>query len=271
VSTKRIFATSIAIAALISASTIAVLLVQSPTTWESWRPASCVETNCFCETLDMESPLRQPVATWSSLAYVFPGVLAIGLASARRLSGSRLGAGHAAVLGIASIVVGVGSAFQHASATFVGQFFDILGMYLIASFILVYALERLLGWRFNTTLWLYTGINTLLAAIQLLLPDARRYIFGGLVMLALLLEAAYLLAKRPNLNRRWFASGLLMFALAYVIWILDNSGYVCHPTSLFQGHALWHFLGAGAIWLLFRHYQAERSSTPQSTGIAPRD
>jgi hypothetical protein len=36
-----------------------------------------------------------------------------------------------------------GSAFYHASLTFVGQFFDVMGMYFIASFIMLYNISRL--------------------------------------------------------------------------------------------------------------------------------
>jgi len=48
-------------------------------------------------------------------------------------------------LGVTAVVVGVGSGLLHATLTLWGQFFDVLGMYLVGSFLLVSAIAR--RWR----------------------------------------------------------------------------------------------------------------------------
>ena len=37
--------------------------------WDSWRPATCLPDDCFCEALG-EGLIRQPANTWSSFAFV---------------------------------------------------------------------------------------------------------------------------------------------------------------------------------------------------------
>ena len=46
--------------------------------------------------------------------------------------------------------------------------------------------------------------------------------------------------------------------VAFGIWALDVGHVVCDPTSLLQGHAAWHLLGAGAAWCLWRYFTGPR-------------
>ena len=52
-------------------------------------------------------------------------------------------------------------------------------------------------------------------------------------------------------------------AAAATIWILDRSDVLCMPTSIFQGHALWHLLCALAIFLLYFYYRSEEFDITQ--------
>jgi len=160
-------------------------------------------------------------------------------------------------LGLSAVIIGVGSAFYHASMTFVGQFFDVFGMYLLTSLMWVYALGRLKGWRIGTAAAVFGGLNMALTVLQLAIPDTRRYAFAVVLILALVTEAVVWKKRRPARDYRWFWAGLLTFAAAYVIWILDNSGAWCAPTSWVQGHAVWHVLGAIAVGCLWRWYGSE--------------
>jgi hypothetical protein len=47
--------------------------------------------------------------------------------------------------------------------------------------------------------------------------------------------------------------------VAFTIWNLDQHGTLCTPDSLFQGHAVWHLLGATSLWLTFLYYRSERA------------
>lgn len=193
--------------------------------------------------------------TVSSLGYVFSGMLAM----TQQRKGQRLPFGYAVIFGLSSIVIGLGSAFYHASLTFSGQFFDVLGMFLLAAFMLVYAWERIWTLRLRTTIGLFLTLNLLLGWLQLAIPDTRRYAFAMVLVLALLFEAYYRRQAKPQMNIQRLRLGIGLLALAYIIWILDNTRTLCIETSLLQGHAIWHLLGAVSVWFLYEYYASEKN------------
>ena len=160
-------------------------------------------------------------------------------------------------MGIFSMILGVGSAFYHASLTFIGQFFDVFGMFLLAAFMLVYTWERIWKLRLITTLGLYLVLNLLLSWLQIAIPETLRFAFALVILMALVFEYYFLKNTRPQIDIRWLRLAAGSLALAYFIWILDNTRLVCLENSLVQGHALWHILGAVAVWMMHRYYVSE--------------
>ncbi len=257
---RRLFIALI-VGLVITVVSMAVLAVIPVAMWDVMQPSTCLAAgNCFCETVHAQDSVRQPANTVSSFGFVFVGIWMIAVSPVLLERRSRLLPMYGAALGTMAGIVGVGSAFYHASLTFIGQFFDILGMYLLASFVLVYALGRLNGWSDRRSMAVYLVLNVVLTVIQIIIPDLRRYTFGIVLVVGLVIEWLYWLRRRPTMTRRWLQTGLGIFALAYGIWILDNSRVVCAPQSLLQGHALWHLLGAVAVGCLFLYYASERSA-----------
>jgi predicted membrane channel-forming protein YqfA (hemolysin III family) len=224
--------------------------------WASFRPATCLPDDCFCEGL-RDSLIRQPANTWSSLAFVVVALwiaarLSRGVRSERPvLAGVETGL----FLG-ALVLVGLGSGFYHASLTFIGQVFDVSGMYLVATFIL----QHRLGPRWNLPpVWRVSGfvlVNGLLMAGQVATPSLRRIVFGALLVAALAVEW-----RSSRAGRTWLATGAGLMVLAFVIWVVDRERWLCEPGSLIQGHAVWHLLGALAAGCLYRSYEAEAAAS----------
>ncbi|HZU86183.1 MAG TPA: ceramidase domain-containing protein [Anaerolineaceae bacterium] len=231
-----------------------------PLSYAGWQPATCVVNgNCFCEA-SRSGAVVQPSNTLSNLFYVLAGLLA--LADHLRLPRAQFPLirrrAYALTFAIGIVVVGLGSWFYHASLTFIGQWFDLLGMYLIVSFILLYNLARLRplpGWGFGLA---YFALNLGLGIWQAALPELRRETFLVLLLAALGLEALILLRRKPAILVRLFFAGLATFAAGYAFWLLDNGRAWCDPNSWLQGHSLWHLGGATACGLLYLYYRSEQ-------------
>lgn len=245
---------------------VSVLLLMSvyllKTDWKGWEIATCMPGRCFNEYVHT-GPVKQPINAWSSLGFYFVGLLVFSFT--KRDSWQRKKPSPVFVkspvlgytYGSSLVVVGLGSAFFHASLTLVGQFFDVAGMYLLTAFMLVYALGRLLRWPMTRLVLLYFVTSTLLCTLLFYIPQARRWVFALVLVIALSLEFGRLHYRQPSINAKWLRIGLATFATSYILWILDNAHLLSDPKSIIQGHALWHLGGALASWFLFVYYRSE--------------
>lgn len=75
----------------------------------------------------------------------------------------------------------MGSVFFHASLTFIGEFFDLLGMYLLVSFIL-FMPGAPFGLSKTSFLTRYLLLNLALIVLYVTLPEAKAFLLcGGVV------------------------------------------------------------------------------------------
>ncbi|MEO8501067.1 MAG: ceramidase domain-containing protein [Vicinamibacteria bacterium] len=232
-------------------------LVAALAPWQTWAPATCLPDDCFCEAI-RDGLVRQPANTWSSFAFLLAAVWVAGRPAHPRSSASKTLPRTEHWLLVSSLMlVGLGSAFYHASLTFIGQVFDVSGMYLVATFILLHRLGP--TWKLPPvgSVLVFVGVNAGLMMAQVTTPSLRRLAFGILLVGALAVE--WRSARR---GRRWLAIGASLMAVAFVIWILDRWRLVCATDSLVQGHAAWHLLGALAAVCLYRSYESEPSLSP---------
>jgi len=214
------------------------------------RAASCMPDSCFCEAIRADG-IKQPANAWSSLAFVVVAVLVL-VRWRRRPSAPR--AAYPLLYAFTLVVVGLGSAYFHATLSFRGQFVDVLGMYLIATFALLYGISQLRALPGALLVGAYIAANALLAMLLYWLPVYRRPVFGLLIVAVLFVEILIRRRKEHRSATRHLSFAAAIMGLAFVIWILDFTRTVCQPASWLQGHAVWHVLGAIAAWYLFRYY-----------------
>ena len=236
---------------------IGTLLALGPD-WSKFAPATCTATHCFCELPRVGNLMLQPANSLSSFGYVMIGFLMVGIARAGDTA-SALSPLAMQTLGVTSIIVGLGSAVLHATLTLWGQFFDVVGMYLVGSFFLVRALARWRNIPDGRATALFIGLSGMLILLLIILPEIRRWLFAVLLILAIIVELAFARPLRSGARLKYYLGGLFATALAFGIWILDQQHIICAPESLLQGHAVWHILGAASLWLTFCYYRSEGS------------
>jgi hypothetical protein len=159
--------------------------------------------------------------------------------------------------GFAVVVIGLGSFFYHASLTFAGQWFDVMGMYLLMSFAVLYRLASLYPFGGARFALIYGAANVTLGAFLIGLPQYRREMFAAFVLAVLALELLNYSIQKSRIRMRYFLAALASFGVAYAIWLLDNLHIWCVPEGWLQGHAVWHVLTAGAAGLLYLYYRSE--------------
>jgi hypothetical protein len=243
----------------------AAVLSRADYSWVNWKPASCMPANCFCEAVH-RGTIAQPANTWSSFGFVLVGLLVIRQSGEevllRRLNPMASRRAYPLLYGIVLILLGLGSAFYHASLTFAGQFVDLMGMYLLACFILLYNVSRLTALNAKTFVLAYLALNLVLAYVLLEFPALRRYIFGAIIIAALLPEYRVRMQKKLQINGFFLQAAWWTLVVAFTIWTLDITKILCNPNSWLQGHALWHILGALAAGFLYLYYRSENTEFP---------
>jgi hypothetical protein len=206
----------------------------------------CEQTLC--------SVVAEPANTWSNLGYIAAAGLLWAL---NRQETSRT----LRFWSTAAFWVGVTSFVYHASVAFVTQVFDFFGMYFY--FVLLVLLNLIRLGRLpkeNLFRWLwpsiaaFTGITIVVA--KLALP-----VQGIIVLLIVAMLVTEAMASRgASVQHGWFFIALATIAVAATFSALDASRRWCDPSShLWQGHAIWHMLGALALGLSLLHYRQFRA------------
>lgn len=229
--------------------------------WAAFAPATCLSTHCFCELPRTGDMLLQPSNVWSSFGFVVAGAW-IMLGAASRPASAFKGL-PVLWFGLTAVIVGVGSALLHATLSLWGQFADVLGMYLLGAFTLMWAVKRWRGLSGRAAVLLYVMVAGALVASLWVWPESRRWLFAVLLVVAIGIEWGLARPQRQGVRGELLLLGLAANLLAFALWILDQTQTLCSPESLWQGHAAWHLLGAVAVAFSFAYYRSENARTPR--------
>ena len=189
----------------------------------------------------------------------------------------------------AALFLGLGSMFLHASLSSTLSWFDGMSMYVFASFLPLYTLQR----RFDLKIFFYTAYAVLVIVFTMLnrlpgMENASTILIAILLGLYAITEAivtGYDICKMGFIEwgKRlyvslfkdgwllppigfWFA-GLASFGLAAYFRAVSQTGEsMCHPKSWFQPHGLlWHTLAGVMAVLLYFYWRGLRDND----GVGP--
>jgi hypothetical protein len=232
-----------------------------PNPWAGWPPDPCRAADCFCEAFQNRLVL-QPIAAYTNLAYAGVGMLVLGsrppVEAGLPDNAMRAHPAYPVLYGLMTIAIGAGSFFYHASLTRVGEWFDLMGMYALTSFLVLYNLTRLRTLSGGMFGLLYLVVLAALG-IGLIVANALQQVYmAALVMGALILEGLVQVKRRPRVRRRFLLGGLGCFGLGAIFWAGSAPGELCGIFGPIPPHALWHILSAAAVGLLYLYYLSEK-------------
>lgn len=231
----------------------------------------------FCEFNRNDLIIKQIANTWSNLAYLFVGfiLLSIGLKDhlfKKRHELNNLIARHpgfTVMLGVALIYLFIGSFFYHASLTRTFQILDVAGIYAVVIAMLAYNIFRAfptIRLKQNRKLThkaiLAIGLVLNIFVVVEVYKWNINVVFPILIGLLLVFNILHLKNKKVTQHYvRYVWLAISSMSVAGTLWILDRSNVLCNPTSIFQGHALWHILTAMAVLMTYLSYRTETFST----------
>lgn len=254
-------------------------------------PASCMPDQCFCENIRDEIPV-QFSNTYSSFFFIIISFIIIYRYFRYRGKNSDShfvflqNPAYLSIYCISIFLIGFGSVYFHATLSFWGQFFDVSGMNFLGSFILLYHYKRVLGLKHFIKS--YIVVNLILMSFLYYIPSIRRYLFAILLIISISilyinsvqfkfllrlvknersLPQGFLMEGKSSLesifptvlmNKKYLYTSIALVIIATIIWILDITKVLCYPTSIIQGHSLWHFLCSLSTYYLYLFYESEK-------------
>lgn len=236
----------------LGAAALLAALSALPAPWAGWARDGCERANCYCEPLTGRF-VEQPWAAYSNLGFIAAG---LWMLAAPRAGGNLLCArpAYAGMFAATALGTGFGSFFYHASLTRLGEWLDLVGLYLFTSSLLVYGLARLTG-EARPARWLalYAGLN-LAGGLQMLWArEWQQVVFGALAAGALGVEVCVLIRRRPRVRWLFLGAALAGFIIGAALWTAP-----CAAGWPFPPHAGWHLLAAATQVWLFAYYRSER-------------
>lgn len=230
----------------------------------------------FCELNRIGEAVVQPSNTWSNIGYFTVGFMFLSLGIKDHFYEKRSEVSHflakypgfSILLGLSTLYLFVGSFMYHASVTRIFQKIDQTGIYFTITALMSYNIFKLIpilkykGKSYSThyiiiisaliiNVFFYTFIWQLNVNI----------VFPILMVTFFIINILNIKKYKGSVNSLGYMKvSLLTLLAAAFIWILDRNHIGCVPTSIFQGHALWHLLTATSLFFIYFFYRGEKIS-----------
>jgi hypothetical protein len=239
--------------------------------WQTMQQSKSALTAEYCELDHYAHFFRQSINTYSNLAYFFLGMIAVLISfydKTDKIENKNLVQQFPFIscfFGVCLIYLSIGSAFFHASLTWIGQRIDMNATYSICIVLIGISYYRLLIKEnaSNQFKRIFVGCLFLiiLLFIQIHLLISSLYLLPFLILLIICGTVLNYLQNKPNFNISFAILSLLLMIGAFILRTMDVQKIACDPTSVYQGHALWHFFTGMSAFLLYWFYRSERLKT----------
>ena len=239
--------------------------------WTGMKVSQSAITVEYCEFNHPERLFHQPINTYSNLIYFFYGLVIFQLAlkdlkfiGVKRVNSVRNAPFLSILLAANFIYLSFGSAFFHSSLTWIGQRVDMNATYgLTLSLICIGMVQVAVKKELSKQIQIATVLGMLLLIVGFL-PLALQ--ISSAILLPALFLALLLLGIGNYVQYRSLRSPLLLIlsfvllAVAIQVRTMDVAKINCDPLSIWQGHALWHFLTATSSLCMYFYFRRVKKS-----------
>ena len=234
--------------------------------WTGMKVSQSAVTVEYCEFNHPERLFHQPINTYSNLIYFFYGLLVFQLAlkdlklvEVKGVNSIRCSPYLSILLAANFIYLSFGSAFFHSSLTWIGQRVDMNATYGLTLSLICIGLVQVLVKKELTKqiqVGLVVGMLLLIAgflplALQISSSILLPSLFLILLVLGIINYLQYPSQRSPLLGLLSF----VLLAVAIQIRSMDVAKINCDPMSIWQGHALWHFLTATSSLCMYFYFR----------------
>ena len=210
------------------------------------RQASCLP-DCWCELPRINSFPVEPANSWSNIFFLIAAFFIY-----RNFGGEKL---QSKIAIISLSFLGIGSFIFHSTLSYVGQVFDVVGMYVVVSFFILFHANY---WETKSKakhVFIWVFLNSLLGTAIYAYPDTRRWIFSVMVV-ALLLLSQKSFSKSENKRDFYLSLGFLL--LGILCWTLDRYKVFCIPELWVNLHCFWHLFVSCSSYYYFKFIAQQR-------------
>lgn len=198
-----------------------------------------------CETIS-SGFLAQPINAISSLAFMGIGLVAIWWAT--QAEGNEKAV--RIVFGILMVLTGAGSVMFHGPQGPGSQFGHDVTFLVTVWFVAIVNLAGALRWN-RSVEWGVFAFGGLLLAVALVLSPGLTNLLMVLTVVSLVVSGVAV-HRKGRIRTRWYVASIVAIVFAVMMFLLGRTGApLCDPDSLFQGHGVWHLLGAISLGAYF--------------------
>lgn len=207
--------------------------------WDRFQQAACIEDSCGCSFI-YDSLIRQPPNFWSSLFYIFFGLLLYREVKEKSFE--------LKAWVTVTTVLGFSSMFAHASFIEVAMAMDFGGIILVISFFALLNLLELL--KVSKTRILFYFILYYFSII-LLMYSMNKWVKVAICVMIFAFSLGDLIRSIgwSFLRARLLQLSILILMVSFSLFLLDELKIGCDPHSNFPLHSFWHLGTALAIYL----------------------
>jgi predicted membrane channel-forming protein YqfA (hemolysin III family) len=225
----------------------------------------------YCELNHPERLFHQPINTYSNLIYFFYGLVIFQLAlkdlkfiGLKRVNSVRNAPFLSILLAANFIYLSFGSAFFHSSLTWIGQRVDMNATYgLTLSLICIGMVQVVVRKELSKQIQIATVLGMLLliaAFLPLALQISSAILLPALFLALLLLGIGNYVQYRSLRSPLLLILSFVLLAVAIQVRTMDVAKINCDPLSIWQGHALWHFLTATSSLCMYFYFRWVKKS-----------